>query len=221
MTGRTVFNASIKSVVWNKTNGMCWYCGVPLDPFLTYTIDHVSPLSLGGTNDLDNLVPSCRSCNSSKGDLQAPRITTSIHSAPYQVPARPLTLSSDEIKDFRLRRGLTQSQFSSIIGVSLPTVRSWEQGTRHPANEMAWKISFMSLHPGERSRLCASRLSEAISRHDELSLALDIEGDRESADRSRAMAAKIHSMATAHEDAGKIDPTNDPVQVMYTDYADH
>lgn len=32
------------------------------------TIDHIVPLSRGGTDDLDNLRLLCRSCNSSKGD---------------------------------------------------------------------------------------------------------------------------------------------------------
>lgn len=42
--------------------GLCFYCGGSAD-----TIDHVIPLSRGGQDPIDNLVPACRSCNSSKG----------------------------------------------------------------------------------------------------------------------------------------------------------
>lgn len=43
----------------------CWYCGVS-DPS---TVDHVHPIVKGGSDDLDNLVLACKSCNSSKRDL--------------------------------------------------------------------------------------------------------------------------------------------------------
>jgi 5-methylcytosine-specific restriction endonuclease McrA len=43
-------------------DAVCAYCGDEADE-----IDHVRPISQGGTNVLSNLVPACRTCNSSKG----------------------------------------------------------------------------------------------------------------------------------------------------------
>lgn len=52
-----------RDLVLTKNDGRCVYCGDPAD-----TIDHVIPRSKGGTDDLDNLVPACRDCNSRKGN---------------------------------------------------------------------------------------------------------------------------------------------------------
>lgn len=52
---------------------ICYYCGVgmTLEPkhVCTLTIDHLIPLTRGGTNADENLVAACLSCNSGKCDL--------------------------------------------------------------------------------------------------------------------------------------------------------
>jgi hypothetical protein len=47
----------------------CMYCGRNLKdaPPAEVTLDHLVPCSKGGTNQSDNLVCACRSCNSSRG----------------------------------------------------------------------------------------------------------------------------------------------------------
>lgn len=45
---------------------VCIYCGELLTP-KTACADHMTPLSRGGDNTIDNIVPSCSSCNSRKG----------------------------------------------------------------------------------------------------------------------------------------------------------
>lgn len=45
-------------------DNMCLCCGATHTPL---TVDHIIPISQGGTNDLDNLQPLCQSCNSAKG----------------------------------------------------------------------------------------------------------------------------------------------------------
>lgn len=52
--------------VYAKTNGHCAYCGDNLCEE-DFAVDHVYPRSLGGSNHIDNLMPSCHSCNASKG----------------------------------------------------------------------------------------------------------------------------------------------------------
>jgi 5-methylcytosine-specific restriction endonuclease McrA len=66
LTGNGVYRVSAKD--WQRElerhNNRCFYCrseGV-------LTMDHVVPASRGGTHSVGNLVPACKSCNSSKRD---------------------------------------------------------------------------------------------------------------------------------------------------------
>jgi hypothetical protein len=45
--------------------GRCAYCSTPV---ARPHMDHVDPVSRGGTHTMDNIVPSCRSCNCRKQD---------------------------------------------------------------------------------------------------------------------------------------------------------
>lgn len=48
---------------WISQGQSCSYCDKACE-----TVDHIVPLNRGGDNQLKNLTPACRSCNSSKGD---------------------------------------------------------------------------------------------------------------------------------------------------------
>lgn len=45
----------------------CHYCGVDCRTAGGVQRDHMVPLSRGGSNDLDNVVPCCKMCNYAKG----------------------------------------------------------------------------------------------------------------------------------------------------------
>jgi hypothetical protein len=48
----------------------CVYCGVAMGK-AQLTMDHFSPLELGGKNDTSNFLAACRACNKSKGSMPA------------------------------------------------------------------------------------------------------------------------------------------------------
>jgi 5-methylcytosine-specific restriction endonuclease McrA len=57
--------------VFAKSSGRCWYCKRPLCLEGAWHVEHQMPDSLGGSDDLSNLVASCIPCNLSKRDRTA------------------------------------------------------------------------------------------------------------------------------------------------------
>ena len=52
----------IRKQVYDKYNGHCAYCGKEI-AYKDMQIDHIKPKASDGTDDIDNLNPSCRLCN--------------------------------------------------------------------------------------------------------------------------------------------------------------
>lgn len=52
----------IREKVWKKYNEKCAYCGNGLE-YKDLEVDHIYPKHLGGTDDYENLNPSCKPCN--------------------------------------------------------------------------------------------------------------------------------------------------------------
>ena len=57
-----------KNIVYRKTWGCCKYCKIKLQ-FEEMVITHKVPLSRGGTDETDNLIPTCARCNELKGTM--------------------------------------------------------------------------------------------------------------------------------------------------------
>lgn len=55
----------LRARIWEKTNGICWYCSTQTNPWRDFCIDHVEN---HGSNNDENLVPCCRKCNTAKRD---------------------------------------------------------------------------------------------------------------------------------------------------------
>lgn len=60
---RKPIQKKIREQVYQKYNGHCAYCGCEID-YKDMQVDHViSVYGKDGSNDLDNLMPTCRMCN--------------------------------------------------------------------------------------------------------------------------------------------------------------
>lgn len=57
--------ASDIKLLQEKQDNKCAYCGKHLDK---YHVDHIKPISKGGTNDINNLALSCPECNLRKSN---------------------------------------------------------------------------------------------------------------------------------------------------------
>ena len=59
-----------KSRWWQQktASGLCYFCTKKV-AFKDLTMDHLLPLSRGGTSSKDNIVPCCKGCNSKKKSM--------------------------------------------------------------------------------------------------------------------------------------------------------
>lgn len=62
--GRQPIPAALRLFVFERDGAACRYCGETDAPF---EIDHILPVSRGGSNDPDNLALACFPCNRAKG----------------------------------------------------------------------------------------------------------------------------------------------------------
>lgn len=54
--------------VFRRDNFTCRYCGASA-PEVTVTVDHVTPVTLGGSDEPNNLVTACHDCNAGKSSI--------------------------------------------------------------------------------------------------------------------------------------------------------
>jgi hypothetical protein len=65
--GRQPIPKSVRFEVFKRDSFRCQYCGATA-PEVLLQIDHIAPVSKGGTNDIVNLLTSCAACNAGKSD---------------------------------------------------------------------------------------------------------------------------------------------------------
>lgn len=67
-TERRLFTYDERSAILKSTGSKCACCGRKLTT-KTLTVEHIIPISRGGTNDMENLTALCETCNKDKSNL--------------------------------------------------------------------------------------------------------------------------------------------------------
>lgn len=65
-----------RDAIFNRAEGRCEWCGVVLSE--DWHLDHLVPMSKGGTDEIENLRASCSSCNLSRGCMSADQFAVRI-----------------------------------------------------------------------------------------------------------------------------------------------
>ena len=62
-------------------------------------------------------------------------------------PSRSFEFPETEVRALREQFGLSQDKFAHLVGISVGTLRNWEQGRRKPEGPARVLLRIASLHP--------------------------------------------------------------------------
>lgn len=110
---RLAITAQLRFRVLERDNFKCVYCGMA-GTHCILEIDHVMPVSRGGTNDMSNLCASCADCNAGKGSM-----VVALDDLPEAVAARL------EEADAAHRRGVAAMIAARLFSPPMPHEDLW------------------------------------------------------------------------------------------------
>lgn len=62
-------------------------------------------------------------------------------------PSRSFRFEGSKVRELREGYGLTQAKFAALMGISVATLRNWEQGRRKPEGSARVLLKVVEKHP--------------------------------------------------------------------------
>jgi len=62
-------------------------------------------------------------------------------------PSRSFVIDAPDVKEIRSNYKLSQTEFAALIGISVKTLRNWEQGRRAPEGAARVLLNVAAKHP--------------------------------------------------------------------------
>ena len=140
---RQVVPKSVRFEVFKRDSFRCQYCGADA-PQVVLHVDHIEPVSGGGTNEITNLITACEACNLGKSDV-------------------PL---SDQAAVVKAKNQLDELQERRE---QLELIMEWRKGLRNLDGEVVQKLAdyWQERAPGwatnENGKLTLEKLSKRFS----------------------------------------------------------
>ena len=164
MGDRMLVSAQTRFAVFDRDNFTCQYCGRRA-PSVTLELDHIHPVSKGGSNDFLNLTTSCLDCNRGKrarklsahqsnGNIEQLRLRCAQLEALLN-QAKKREESGDKRERFSVRQArvvfaeLTQREMSQCLGVSITTYFNYEHHYAIMPPNVLDRLSMIAKIPAE------------------------------------------------------------------------
>lgn len=125
--GRKAISNSKRFEIFKRDGFKCHYCGsTPISSILH--VDHILAVSRGGTNEPDNLITACSTCNSGKGNRK-------LSEAKYQ-PALTPEETREQAKQLREWAKAQRSLEAARKEVVEVFAQKWIESTGHISQDM-------------------------------------------------------------------------------------
>ena len=132
--------------------GLCAYCGKA--PWVD--IDHILPTSKGGLHDIKNVVPACKSCNSSKKD--------SVDFDKWRpIKAHPFSVTRDDCLQRVTTRSVTQAE-AEVEVIDQETCRTGKPDSTHCPHEDIVKLYHQELPELNQVRVWSDARKSLLAR---------------------------------------------------------
>jgi putative transcriptional regulator len=78
-----------------------------------------------------------------------------------QAPSRVFSIEEPDVRSLREKHGLSQPKFAALMGISVGTLRNWEQGRRKPEGSARVLLRVVDQHPEVVLEVVGSGLKES------------------------------------------------------------
>jgi hypothetical protein len=113
MSNRIAISKRVRFEVFKRDGFECQYCGAT-PPGAVLHCDHIDPVANGGTNDMDNLVTACQSCNQGKSAVLLSMVPQSLELRMAEIREREEQIAGYQ-GVLRLRRERIEEESQEIL----------------------------------------------------------------------------------------------------------